>query len=270
MIEVKITGVEELKGYLEALKKNQLPFALAKGLNDVAFEIRTKQIELISSTFKSPKPQTAKNVFVKKATKVKPRAVVAFDQIYDKDIDEYMQANIEGGRRIMKPSERRLGRFYVPGAGAKMDKYGNMQGGQITQILSRLGRFGDAAGYNMNQTLASKLRRAGAKKGIEYFMVSTPTGGLAPGIYQRVQSAAGFGGKTTKNLPAGSFQKGAGNGRISSVIRSRGVKPVIIFTKQAPAYKAVWPFFKASQAVADAMVGPYVERAIEYALRTAR
>lgn len=271
MISVKWDGVTELKGYLEAQRTNKLLLALSVGLNDVAFEIRTEQIKLISSTFKSPKPQTARNVFVKKATKSAPVAHIWFDQIYGKGgIDEYMEANISGGRRIMKPSEQRMGRFFVPGPGAKMDAYGNMQGGQITQILSRLGRFGDA-GFNANQTSASKAKRTGAKKTVEYFVVTTRRGGLAPGIYQRNQSSAGFGRKTAKNLPAGSFQRGQTKGKFSSVIQGRGATAVVFFTKKgAPTYKAIWPFYKASQDVADAKLVPYIERAIEMMLRTAR
>jgi len=270
MFEVKWEGVRELKGYLEAQRTGQLPYALTVGLNDVGFEIRTKEIDLIAKTFDRPKPQTARNVFVKKATKAVPRAVVLFDQIYNKGIDEYMEANVEGGRRKMKPSEQRLGRFYVPGAGAKIDQYGNMQGGQITQILGRLGRFGDVAGYNMNATLAAKLKRSGAKKALEYFMVTQRRGGLAPGIYQRIQSGAGFGGKTSKSLPAGSFQRGRTSGKFSSVIQGRGVKPAVLFTKSAPSYRAVWPFHLAAQEVVDAKLVPYMERAIDRALSTAR
>lgn len=271
MFAVKWEGVTELKGYMEAQRLNQLPFALSVGLNDVAFEIRRTEIDLINKTFDRPKPQTAKNVFVKKATKANPRAVVQFDQIWKGlGIDEYMEANIRGGARSMKPGERRLGRFYVPGDGAKMDKYGNMQGGQVTQILSRLGRFGDVAGYDMNQTSASKLSRRKGTKSTEYVMITQQRGGLKPGIYQRTQrTGTGFGGKTTKNLPAGAFQKGRGNGRINSVIQQRGLLPIMIFVKKAPTYKAVWPFYTAAQDVADTKMVPYLERAIERALRTA-
>lgn len=269
MFAVKWDGVEELKGYLEAQRKGQMPYALMVGLNDVAFEVRREEMELIPKVFDRPKPQTARNIFVRKATKASPRAVVLFDQIYNKGIDEYMEANVEGGRRKMKPSEQRLGRYYVPGAGAKMDAYGNMQGGQITQILSRLGRFGDVAGYSMNQTLASKLKRTGAKKALEYFMLTQRRGGLAPGIYQRIQSGAGFGGKTSKSLPAGSFQRGRTKGKFSSVVQGRGVVPVVLFTRSAPAYKAVWPFHLTAQQVVDTKMVPYLERAIDRALATA-
>ncbi len=236
MLDIKAEGLTELKGYFEALAKDQLPFATKNALNDVAFEVRKKQIDLIKSTFDRPKPQTARNVFVKMATKDRLRAVVLFDQIYNKGIDEYMRANIHGGRRSMKPSEQRLGRYYVPGMGAKMDKYGNMKGGQITQILSRLGRFGDVAGYNMNQTAASKKRRG--SKAVEYFMVQQKRGGLMPGIYQRM--------KDGKPLP------------------------VMVFTKQAPQYRAVWPFYQVSQDVVDQSLVPAMERRIAQALRSAR
>jgi hypothetical protein len=271
MFVVKPEGLEQLRGYIEAQERNQLPYAISKGLNDVAFAIRDKQVELISAVFDRPKPQTAKNIFVQKATKTNLRVRIHFDQIYNKGIDEYMTANIDGGNRLMKPSEKRLGTYYVPGDGAKMDRYGNMQGGQITQILSRLGRFGDVAGYNTKQTLSSKLKRRGARKSLDYFMISQRRGGLAPGIYQRTQrTGTGFGGKTSKHLPAGAFQKGRGNGRVNSVIQMRGVLPIMLFVKQAPVYKPVWPFFKAGQDIADTKLLPSVSNAIQLALRTAR
>jgi hypothetical protein len=152
----------------------------------------------------------------------------------------------------MKPSEQRLGRFYVPGKGAKLDIYGNMQGGQITQILSRMGRFGDANGWEMNQTAASKERLAKqkkrtGKKSTEYFMVTDKVGGLLPGIYQRTATGPSIGGKTAKLVGAGSFQKGRERGGFFSVVRSRGVMPVMVFTRKAPRYKAVWPFFVAGK-----------------------
>ena len=170
----------------------------------------------------------------------------------------------------MKPSEQRLGRYFVPGTGAKMDKYGNMQGGQITQILSRLGRFGDVSGYNMNQTTASIAKRTKGKKSLEYFIVTQRRGGLAPGVYQRIQSGAGFGRDTSRALPAGSFQKGMSGGRFSSVVRGRGVKPVVLFTKSAPSYRPIWPFYVAAQEVVDTRLVPLMDQAIERALSISR
>ncbi len=236
MIRATVTGLEDVKGYFTALAKNQIPYASMLAINDVAFNVMRKQQELIKSVFPTAKPQTAKNIFVRKATKDLLSAVVHFDQIYNKGVDEYMEANISGGRRVMKPSERRLGTFYTPGKGAKLDKYGNMKGGQITQVLSRMGRFGDVAGYNMNQTAASKKRRG--SKAAEFFMIQQKRGGLLPGVYQRLEG--------------------------------RGVLPIMFFIKQAPQYKAVWPFYKAGQEVVDRTLRPAFEARIAQALRTAR
>lgn len=268
MFEVKWHGREELKGYLEAQRKNQLPFALATGLNDVAFEIRTAQVDPIHKVFDRPKPQTTKNVFVRKATKRLPMAMIVFDQIYDKGLDEYMVANVSGGARKMKPSEQRLGRFFVPGIGAKMDQYGNMQGGQITQILSRLGRFGDVAGYNMNQTAASRKRRARGGKSTEYFILPVRRGGLAPGVYQRTEKRGGFtsvGAPRAVRGKPGAFQKGS-----KGMVQGKGAVPVVLFTKQAPKYRAIWPYYQAAQDVSDRRMVPLMEAAIERALNSAR
>jgi hypothetical protein len=252
MIRLEIKGLEELQGYVEALAKNQLPFATMLATNDLAFEIMNAEKEMVRRSFDRPKPQTIKNIFVKKATsKQYPVARVRFDQVWDKNgIDEYMEANIKGGRRIMKPSEKRLGSFYLPGVGARLDQYGNMKGGQITQILSRLGRFGDVAGYDMNQTDKSKLRRLKqrqAGKTSEYFIITKQRGGLKPGVYQRGTSSA------------------IGSGR-----SGRGIVPVMVFTKRAPAYKPRWPFFQEGQRIIDTRFKQVFEKRIADALRTAR
>jgi hypothetical protein len=236
MIRATVTGLEDVKGYFTALTKNQIPYASMLALNDVAFDVMRKQKELIKSVFPTAKPQTAKNIFVRKATKDLLSAVIHFDQLYNKGIDEYMMANIAGGHRAMKPSEKRLGTFYTPGRGAKLDKYGNMKGGQITQVLSRLGRFGDVAGYNMNQTAASKKRKG--SRAAEFFMIQQKHGGLLPGVYQR--------------------------------LKGRGTLPIMFFIKQAPQYKAVWPFYQAGQEVVDKTLRPAFEARIEFALRSAR
>lgn len=250
MIAIREQGLESVIAGLEAIPRS-FKYAIPNYQNALAFGLRTNTMQRIKQIFPTAKPQTAKNVFVRKATASNNGAVVLFDQIYNRGLDEYMLPNIQGGTRTMKPSERRLGSFYVPGAGARLDSYGNMRGGQITQILSRMGRFGDVAGYNMNQTSKSQARRRGTSKSTEYFMVTRSRSGLLPGIYQRIQSGAGFGGKTSKHLPAGSFQRGATSGRFSSVIRSRGIMPVMVFVKRAPRYKGVWPFFSDAEAWID-------------------
>lgn len=247
---------------------DQLPFALSKAINDLAFMVRNQEMETVSRVFDRPKPQTVKNFKITKAKKTKMYADIWFDQMFEKGYDEYMLAQVEGGQRRMKPSEKRLKRFFVPGMGAKMDRYGNMQGGQTTQILSRLGKFGDVAGYDMNETSRSRKRRYGVSKGTEYFVISKQKGGLKPGVYMRTQKRGGFtsiGAPRAVRGQTGSFQSGA-----AGMIRGRGVVPVMVFTPKAPTYKARFPFFDVAQEVVERNYKQVLSNAVDYALRTAR
>lgn len=249
MLNIKLSGLEELERQLDLKKVDIFQRNIQ---NDVAFEVMSAEKKSIKEVFPTANPRTLKNIFVKKATKDSPHTQVRFDQIYrGEGIDEYMRPHVEGGKRGMKRSEKRLKQFYVPGKGARLDQYGNMRGGQVTQILSQLKRFGDRTGYDMNETAASRQRRSGRSKTTEYFIVRRPRGGLKPGVYQRVQTGVGFGAKTSRSMAAGAFQKGASVGKFSSVIRARGVSPVMVFTKGTPGYRAVWPFFKIAQDVVD-------------------
>jgi hypothetical protein len=264
---IRLEGVKETMNYYENLAKEQLPFALSKGINDLAFMIKEKESETMQRVFDRPKPQTVRNVRVFKGNKTNPGATIAFYQIFDGD--EYMIPEIQGGARGKKPSEKKFGRYFVPGDGAKLDAYGNMKGSQITQIMSQLGKFSEV-GHLMNQTARSKGRRRGAAKTTEYFLLPKNHGGLAPGVYQRVQrSAGGFGGKTSRSLPVGSYQKGKTVGKYSSAIRSRGVIPVMLFVNK-PTYKPRFPFYEVGQRVIDSNYHSAMLAAIQYALSTAR
>lgn len=268
MITVRFDGLKEYNDMLTNAGK-QAPFACMRALNDLAFKIKKAEVDTIKRTFPTAKPQTIKNVFVKQATKKFLSATIFFDQIYGgAGIDEYMIANIIGGRRAMKPSEKRLGHYYVPGFGAKLDKYGNMQAGQVTQILSRLGRFGDVAGYEMNDTANARKRRYGASKVTEYFMISKQRGGLKPGVYQRTEKRNGrtsIGAPKAVRGKAGAYQKAT-----KGMIIARGVMPVMLFVKKKPTYRAVWPFWKVGQEILDTQAIPILRKAIDYAMRTAR
>jgi hypothetical protein len=264
MFTVKIDGLDNLIKDFQHLG-SEMPTVVRNITNDLAFMIRSKEIETASRVFDRPKPQTVKNFFVTKATKSNLVATIWFDQIFNRGYEEYMVAEVEGGSRRMKPSERRLGHFYVPGIGAKMDRFGNMQGGQTTQILSQLGRFGDVAGYNMNQTAASKKRRSGGSKSTEYFIISKQTGSLKPGVYQRTEKRNGYtsvGSPKTARGKTGAFQKS-----VRSFIQGRGVVPVMVFTKQAPTYRPRFPFYAVANEVINKYWRQLFDKEIGFAIR---
>lgn len=265
MIRIEVQGLAEVQTMLQQLRVEKIPTAARNAINDTAFGLKAHVQNLIKSSFKNPHPSTIKNVFVVKANKENLAARVRFDQLYKTGVDEYMLANIEGGSRAMKPSEQRLNRYYVPGIGAKMNAYGNMTGGQVTQVLSRLGRFGDVAGYDMNETAKSKRLRSGTSKGTEYFIVTQPKGGLKPGVYQRTEKRGGYTAVGTQRATrgrTGAFQKT----EVGKVIKARGAVPVMVFTKGKPKYKVKFPFFKSStEYVNKALVGNF-NKEIQYHL----
>jgi hypothetical protein len=141
---------------------DQINYAVGKASNSVAFDIRRAEQETAKKVFKRPKPQTIRNFFVLKAKKSnninRPLAKIIFDQIYNKGGHEYMLANVEGGGRPLKRSERRLGSYWRPTKDADLDAYGNIRGRQVIRILSQLRLFNEA-GFTANATRTTTRRK---------------------------------------------------------------------------------------------------------------
>ena len=211
--------------------------AIKVAINSTAHAVRQAARVEMSRAFDRPTPYTLNSLFLKYATDRDLSAVVWLkdERAAGKGTPatKYLAPQIEGGARRMKRFERALkvkgllpdGMFAVPGAGAKLDAYGNMSRGLIVQILSALGaaeinRAGlPASGYDANRT-ASSIKRRGKK--LAQFFVGRPGGGRLPlGVWQR--STSDFGRK---------------GGRI---------RPVLIFVK-ALQYKARFRYFEVAEA----------------------
>lgn len=233
----------------------QVPFALSVALNKTAEKARLKVRSEMPSVFDRPTPWVLNSLRVKRATKTNLTAELAYK---DKNSVESSRSMVEphvfGGRRHFKAMEARLmnmgympkGYNAVPGGAAKLDAYGNMSRGQISQLLNVLGTYTEA-GYNKaNAKTVERLAKGNVKKNVYGFVywvnpVNRTARGrhLQPGVYQRVTT--GFGSS---------------------------LKPVLIFVKQA-AYKKRLPFFDMAQAVADKEFPGEFDRAFDEAMRTA-
>jgi hypothetical protein len=85
--------------------------------------------------------------------------------------ERYLAAEIEGGQRREKASERALERMgilkpgmdVVPGADAPLDAYGNIPGSVMVRILSRLKAF-SGQGYRINATAKSTAALRGGRQ----------------------------------------------------------------------------------------------------------
>jgi hypothetical protein len=130
--------------------RRQLPFATSKALNETAKLVQTSVQESLAKSFDRPTPFVLKSIFIKYSNKQNLQAVVFLrDQQLSKNpnsLSEQIQQQFRGGPRIRSRLEGALTRaglisgneYVAPGAGARLDQYGNISRGQVQQLLSQL------------------------------------------------------------------------------------------------------------------------------------
>lgn len=221
-------------------------FAAAVALTGTAQDIKAEEVKVMSQVFDRPTRYTLNSLYIKTATKESLEA-----RVWVKDTDKpahYLLPEIEGGTRYQKRYEALLrirgilaaDERTVPGAGAKLDAYGNMSRGQIVQIISQLGAF-NLAGASQN---ATSSRRSRAKRAVVGYFVarkgeekSGRVQHLASGIYLR------------KGLAT--------------------VLPVLLFVKHVR-YKERFRFFDVAQRIVQERFPERFEQAYAMAQKTAR
>ena len=161
-----------------------------------ALDIREEVKREMRAVFDRPTPYTMGSLYVKPAT-----AASLVAETYFKDdsagsgtpATKYLLPQVEGGSRGAKGLEVALravgvlpaGWFVVPGAGARLDAYGNVSRGQIIQVLSQL-RITLVAGATRNLPFdARKQITAQRKAGGRFFVAKPGAKNLTPGVYQR-------------------------------------------------------------------------------------
>lgn len=232
-------------------EQKQVRFATRVALTRTGQKVVVAQQKEMRDIFKNPTPYTMSSLYLRPATSANLSAEVKLKDFAAKatPASKFLAAQLKGGQRSAKRFERALqsigalppGYRVVPGAGAKMDAYGNMSTGQIVQILAFFRAFPEA-GYKANMTAATKARLArGTKKrpGFAYF-VGRPGSRLPLGIYQRV-----------------AFGHGS------------AIKPVMIFVRSA-AYQKIFDFEYVADRTVQAEFPSEFARAFIEAERTAR
>jgi hypothetical protein len=242
-----LEGLKETQQSLRGFSDRRLAATLATALTRTAVEVRAGVQAELPRVFDRPTPYTMNSIFVKPARADRLEAEVFFKDEYGTSrlgipATKYLLPEVRGGARRSKGFEKALrkagvlpfGRFAVPGQGAKIDAHGNMDRGQIIQILSQL-RITLTAGHTRNMGQGAKGIAAQRKAGGRFFVKRNRKGG-PPGIYQRE-------------------------------FYGRNVTPVVIFTAP-PRYSPRFPFDAIAGRIADAKLGEHVRRAI--AEQTAR
>lgn len=248
-------------GRLTDLVDKQLPYAAAVALNLVAQDIVVAEQHEMRDVFDRPRPTpyTLSGVAVYKgATKRRLSAVVWLKDYATSNgvpASKFLAPQIRGGSRRLKKSEKALrsagvlpsDMFAVPGKAAKLDAYGNMDRGQIRQIISYFRGAELLAGHlgNTKDKTRQRLAKGNKKKGIrgfEYFVGRPADGKLPMGVWQRF-----------------------GFGALGSAI-----KPVLIFIDKTPRYKAIYDFDYVAEITNKARFRDRFTAALAEARRTAR
>lgn len=200
-ITQSISGTEAVLAAM-AQSERQARFAMSVALNRTAVLAADAVRATMPSVFDRPTPWVIKSLRVNRSTKANLVAEIAYK---DKGLYGSSRTMIEphvhqGVKRQHKAMETRLQRaghlpsgwYAVPGSAAKLDSYGNMSQGQISQLLNVLGTYTES-GYNKaNAKTSARLARGDAKKGLAGFVywINPAAGrrqsGLPPGVYQRV------------------------------------------------------------------------------------
>jgi hypothetical protein len=243
------TNAKEIHAELNRLPASQIPFARSLIANRMAQKVRDNEIAVMRSRFDRPTPWTLNSLYLKAATKAKPSARVWFKDFAPKGTpaNTYLQPEVFGGSRNPKRLEKAMqamgylkqGEFLVPAQGAKLDTYGNMQRGQIVQILSAFRAF-SGVGFNANATGSQRSQRKQTRSGAALYFWGTVHG--ETGIWQRVNTSA--------------FGKGA--------------RPIMLVTNGSPKYRVRFPFFAIAENTVAANYQTIATKAIDETLRTMR
>lgn len=251
MISIRINNnLNELSARLAGLSR-QIPFATAVAINATVDKIVQAEQREMRDVFDRPTPYTLDSILTRRATKATLTAQVKLKDFGGKGTpaSRFLAPQITGGLRSMKRFEIALqavgamptGFRIVPGAGAKLDAYGNLDRGQIVQILSFFKAFPEM-GYRANMT--DKRRRS-----------------LARGSKTK-QGYGYFAGRPGDRLPLGIYQRfGFGHGS--------AIKPVMIFVPSA-VYRALYDFHYVGKITVEREFNQAFSTAFAAAIRTAR
>ncbi|MEW5607968.1 hypothetical protein [Pseudomonas juntendi] len=243
MIDIKLDiDSVPLAREISDIQRRQIPFATVLAQTRLATNrIKPGITEVMGKRLDRPTPTTMRSLFAKAATKSRP-AQVWFKDSWTTGIpaDQYLQQAVQGGPRPHKRFERSLishglmsaNQFAVPNADL-LNQYGNVSRGVMMRILSGLGAAESKRGHSANATGSKRSKRKG---NAERYFVGTI--GDETGVWER---------KPRKQ-----------------------VAPAFLYTKGAPQYRVLFPFFKIGENIAKAHGQAELAAALREAILTAK
>ncbi|WP_054075957.1 hypothetical protein [Comamonas testosteroni] len=272
-ITSSIKGLKPVQTLMDRLSRSKVREASVKAVNDAGFEVRRAMQEEMRSVFDRPTDYILRSPMLKMATVDKPMATIEPEYMGGKGVDpkKILKAQNLGGKRRDKRSEVALRRAGIlprgyqtaipaePFPGSE-DRYGNLKGGFIVQLLSYFRAFGEQ-GYRANMTDARRkalqlrggagVRKVGPNIGRRYILAFGKLRGGAR------WTAKGENDRRASNLAPG----------IWAVVGNSGadIRPVLMFVR-AGNYQERLDMEKVGQ---RADVENYLGRRLRYRIRQA-
>lgn len=270
---LQLVGLEDQIKSLNAMAREQVPFATALALTRVAQVAQARATYELRTKLDAPTDYALNSIFVDPATKRKPSAMIYVKgwgrvstgkrKKRGKAQDEVLGHLFDGGQRIEKGLEYRLRRVggvlpagwaAVPGEGCPLDAHGNIPPGFINQIISYFKLNASSADYMSDKGRARFQNRAAKKVAgnVEYFISRGPGWWFGRRAWKHGRA---------QTLPPGIWM------RVTYSLRS-AVKPVIMFVKQ-PTYRQYIDLERIASDALTQNLGGEFEDAMKIALSTA-
>lgn len=261
MADFDITStIDQALGFAAKLYADQMPYATVRALTKTQQAVKGALEAEMPRVFEDPTPYTLGALRLQSATKqnLSSRVWLKDDTFKGTPATKYLGPQVDGGERSLKRFERALqargilpkGMVAVPGSAAQTDQYGNVERGQIVQILSYFDAF-PQQGYRANMTQRRRDNLAKGKqgaRGFSYFALSQPEGKLPAGIYLR---------------------KNYGNDQRVAHLARGGAKPVFIFVSM-PTYRMRLDFYGVARRITEAEFPRNLRESFDQAVKTAR
>jgi hypothetical protein len=194
-VNINITGLAEVKAKLTGWEK-QVNYAASRALNTAAYAINARLKTDMASTFKGGATAYTLSAFsVLKADKNNLTAEVGLRTDAPKgggtNYSKALQHLFKSGGRDYKKIEGFLsghkllptGLAIAPGDAMQLDRYGNMNRRQLTEIMTML------IARPTNMRVWRKTGRGKTAKAVDYFVILPGAKSkLHPGIYKRIET----------------------------------------------------------------------------------
>lgn len=273
-IDLKMTGLDSVRGELDRLSGGALRGALVAALNDAGHRVRLEMVRELSSKFDSPTPFIARspkfipatpdNLSVRILPTVDARKLPSKGGKVGVDPQQVLQAQEFGGRRADKKSEVALRRAGILPQGYQTaipatpypgshDGRGNLRGAFVQQLLSYLQSYSEV-GFkgNMSQRRIDRM----ADKTSYSSLATRKTNAMIRGVVYFVSHGKARSGPGA-HLAAGIWAKTGTHGV--------SIAPVLMFVR-TPSYA---PRISMDAVAKRADVDQYLERRLRFRIRQA-